>query len=454
MTLGGLRLGGLKRSTFAVVLGGAVLLALLVGLFVVDAAGEGVIAARQRRVAETARDDFVAFARAEGLQPLARALDRIEAAPSRAPAGAFRYALYSQGRLVGGARLLKPSQVPAPGFSTVEIGAGPDSGRWQVLVQPMAAGGELLIFEDLGERAAFRRAILIAGGGALLAGLAVVLAVSLAFGDLMFRRARGIARAAESIAAGQFGARAPVTGSGDVFDHIAAALNAMLGRIEELMTGMRTVTDSLTHDLRSPLTRLRAALARAAAPGLPEAERVEAVESALGDTERLLATFAALVDIARAESGLSRETFAPVELTALIADIAELFGPLVEDAGQTLLVRVPDAPVTVKAHELLLRQALGNLVHNAAVHAGPGAVVTLALEPGEPVRLVVADTGPGVPEAARGSVQERFVRLDAARSTPGSGLGLAIAAACAKLHGGALVLDDNGPGLKVVLSLH
>ncbi len=106
------------------------------------------------------------------------------------------------------------------------------------------------------------------------------------------------------------------------------------------------------------------------------------------------------------------------------------------------------------AHESLLRQALGNLLHNAVRYAGRGAEIELGLETTpEVVRLIVADNGPGVPAEHRGRVQERFVRLDDARSTPGSGLGLAIAAACAKLHNGRLILSDNQPGLRAVLEL-
>ena len=237
--------------------------------------------------------------------------------------------------------------------------------------------------------------------------------------------------------------------------HECHAISEMLGRIEELMTGMRTVTDSLAHDLRTPLTRLKGALARAMAPGLSEAERIGAVEQAQEEADRALATFSALLDIAQAETGLSRETMAMVDLNRLVAGVAELFGPLLEDAGQTFRVELPAEPVSARAHELLLRQAIGNLLHNASRHAGEGArvLLELAAPDDQTLQIIVADDGPGVPEADRGRVQERFVRLDKARSTQGSGLGLAIVAACAKLHAGTFVLEDNVPGLRAVLTL-
>jgi hypothetical protein len=424
-------------------------LALAVGLIAVDRIGERVMQAREQLVEETARDYFVAFAHEEGLMPLARALDRHE----RHPYGAFHYALFaSDGRLLGGSRLLTDDQLPAPGgATTIRASDGKD---YEVLVQPLSIGGLLVIYQDMGEQVAFRQAIVLASGVALLAALAAVSTASLWLNGLMLRRARGIADAADQIALGDLSARAPVGAAEDVFDRLAVSINAMLTRIEELMTGLRTVTDSLAHDLRSPLTRLRSALSRALEPGAPEEARLDALDQAYRESEGMLSTFTALLDIARAESGVSREAMSEVEITSLLADIGELFAPVMEDEGQILTLTLPPGPVMLTGHELFLRQALGNLLHNAVRHAGRGARVELGLEV-EPqlVRLIVADDGPGVPEDQRGRVTERFVRLDDARSTPGSGLGLAIAAACAKLHNGRLVLEDNGPGLRAVLEL-
>jgi signal transduction histidine kinase len=161
-----------------------------------------------------------------------------------------------------------------------------------------------------------------------------------------------------------------------------------------------------------------------------------------------------MLDIARAESGLSREMMQAVDLSALLADVTEVFAPIIEDAGQVLTVALPSLPVIIRAHEGLLRQAVGNLLYNASLYAGEGAAVSVSVEEGERVvHLVVADTGPGVLQSQIGRVQERFVRLDPARGAAGSGLGLAIVAACAKLHEGTLLLEDNGPGLRAVLDL-
>lgn len=440
---------GAKPATLALVVAGAVAVALALGLLVADLAGERLIERRQHLVAETARDYFVAFAHQEGLLSMARALDH----RAQNEGGAFDYAVFdNDGTRLGGVELLNAAELPGPGYAVRAIA----DGDYEILVQPMAVGGTLVIYENLADRRSFHGAILGAVGAALLASLVIVAAAALLLGRLLVRRAEGIAQAAETIAGGDLSARAPIAGVGDVFDDLAEAVNAMLARIEELMTGMRSVTDSLSHDLRSPLTRLRGALNRAQDEDLPHAERLALIAEAQAQCEEVLATFGALLDIARAESGLSRDLMAPFDLAELVRDLGDLFEPVIEDAGQILAIEVPPGQVPFLGHELILRQALGNLLHNAARYAGEGARVSLSLAQGDQggVDLVVADTGPGVPAADRGRVVERFVRLDETRATSGSGLGLAIAAACAKLHRGQLMLRDNHPGLRVVLSLN
>lgn len=426
--------------------------ALAVGLLMVDRIGEAIIADRQQAVAAAARDYFVAFAHEEGAAPLARALDLRERTD---PGGAFRYALYAEdGRLLGGARLAPVERLPASGAARMKIFSQGRDSPWRVLVQPLSTGGTLVVYEDIGERIAFRRALVASAGAALAAALAVVLLAAVWFNRRLLGRMETLAATAGRIAEGDLSARTDVHPKGDVFDRLGEAMNGMLDRIEELMTGMRTVTDSLAHDLRSPLTRMRADLSRALDPDIAEGERLDAIALAHDEADRALSTLSALMDIARAEAGLSRDMMAPVDLTALVAEVGELFAPVVEDAGQIFLSPEPQGPLVVQGHELILRQAVGNLLHNAAHHAGDGAQVRLALEqaPGV-VRIVVSDTGPGIPAEHRGRVRERFVRLDEARSRPGGGLGLAIAAACAKLHGGVLELEDAHPGLRAVIVL-
>jgi len=442
----------LRQRTVATVLLAVTGLALAVGLLILDRIGETVIAARERAVAASARDYFVAFAHEEGLGPLSRALERHE---READGEAFRYALFSsQGALLGGAALLRWSQLPQPGLTRLVITSEGRTAPWEVLVQPISTGGKLVVYEDLAERRAFRGALEDGAILALVVALAAVYGASVWLNRILYRRAKTIEVTASQIASGRITARAPADPAGDVFDRLGSAINAMLDHNEDLMTGMRTVTDSLAHDLRSPLTRMKGALARAQDPTIDDGARMAAIGHALEEADRALETTSALLDIARAETGVSRDLFRPVDVMALAAETAELFGPVLEDAGQTLALVGGGAPMVVQGHELLLRQALGNLLHNAARHAGPGARVTLEVRRvGPRVEIIVGDSGPGIPPEHRGRVLQRFVRLDAARSVGGAGLGLAIAAACAKLHRGAVGLEDNHPGLRVVLDM-
>ena len=443
------------RSITAILLSVALvaLAALVAGVLLIDQVGDSILSARQRDAAQSARDYFVEFAQDEGLTALARALDRREHSQKHE---AFRYALYSrEGELLGGVNLLPFERLPDRGPARVSITSRGKVTPWQVVVEPIASGGALVAYEDLSERAAFRRALALGSAVALVVSLGAVLLASFWLNRLIYRRVESIEATASNIARGDLSARAVSEPGGDAFDRLGGAINVMLDRNEELLTGLRTVTDSLAHDLRSPLMRMKSALGRALEPGVDEATRAEAIGAAWDEADRALSTTSALLDIARAETGLSRDMFQSVDLTRLIAEVAELFEPALEDAGQTLQVVADDSPVTLPGHELLLRQAVGNILFNAARYAGEGATVTISAAPAEGggARLVIADTGPGLSDGDRARVHERFVRVDPARTTPGSGLGLAIAAACAKLHRGVLALEDNAPGLRVVMTL-
>jgi len=428
------------------------LAALIMGLLIVDRLGERAIARQQTAMADAARDYFVAFARDEGVTGLAETLNRH--AQVGAAAG-FRYALEDKaGNMVAGADVVSSLDAPDVGWRTV---AEPNAPRrlWRVLAQPLGGGYTLMVAEDLSARDALRAAIFRGSALAVLITAFGAAAAGFALNAMLLRRTRAIAHTAERIAGGDLSARAPVHPDGDVFDDLGASMNVMLGRIEELMTGMRTVADSIAHDLRSPLTRMKGALVRAADPEAPETQRLLALDDAHIEADTVLATLNALLDIAHAESGLSRENMQRIDVAALVLGIAELFGPVIEDAGQALVTEAPSIPVLARAHPALLRQAVGNLLHNAVIHAGSGATVVVRVEelgPGR-ARIYVTDDGPGVPAEHLGRVQERFVRLEASRTTTGSGLGLALVAACAKLHGGRLVLGDNHPGLVAALEL-
>jgi signal transduction histidine kinase len=285
-------------------------------------------------------------------------------------------------------------------------------------------------------------------------GVGLTLLLGLAGGFLMsrgmLRRIDTINRTTRRIMAGDLSQRIPLKGSRDEFDQLGTNLNAMLDQIERLLQGMREVTDNIAHDLRTPLNRMRSRI-EVALMGHPD--RVEArslLEQTLADADAMIHSFNALLSIARAEAGSERAAFEPVDLSEIVGDLADLYSPLAEEKGLTFTSSCPPR-LRLDGNRHLLAQALANLLDNAIKYTPPGGRVTLSAHHG-PV-IIITDTGPGIPEAERERVLERFVRLDGDRSTPGNGLGLSLVNAVAKLHGATLRLEDNHPGLRVSLML-
>jgi signal transduction histidine kinase len=257
----------------------------------------------------------------------------------------------------------------------------------------------------------------------------------------------------DAVRDGALSRRVPADASGDAFAMLAGSVNATLDRTERLVEELTLATDMLAHDLKSPLTRLRSALERAAvAVDTPAAQ--EAVDRAQAEGQRLLTTVETALSISRAEAGIGRDAFAAVDLAVELEEIADIYGPLVEDAGRTIAVAVTAHP-TLPLHRELMAQALGNLIDNALKY-GAGTI-TLALEavPGG-VRLSVSDQGPGIAPEHRAAALRRFGRVDEARGGSGAGLGLSLVGAVARLHGGSVALEEVGEaagGLRVVIDL-
>jgi signal transduction histidine kinase len=299
--------------------------------------------------------------------------------------------------------------------------------------------------------AAVRRAFLWGTAIVALAGLAGGLLASRA----LLHRIDSVTQASRTIMAGSLSGRLPVSSAGDEFDRLAEGLNAMLERIERLMIGLREVSDNIAHDLKTPLTRLRnrAETALAAPAG---ADQRPALEQTIEEADGLIRTFNALLAIARLEAGQGSESFAALDLAAVAREAAELYEPVAEEAGFGLDVEVAAAPAVLGDRQLI-GQAIGNLIDNAMKYGRTGGAaasrILLRIESGGEARIIVADHGPGIPPADRERALKRFVRLEASRSAPGSGLGLSLVAAVARLHGGSLKLEDNRPGLRVIIAL-
>jgi signal transduction histidine kinase len=331
------------------------------------------------------------------------------------------------------------------GYATLEDA---DGKRLRALGALLPTGANLIVAAELGplEHAASRLAWTPAIASAIAACVALLL------GFIAARRfERRLARsgeAARAIMDGDLARRLPVAGSGDEFDRLAGTINLMLARIEALVQAQRQVTDDIAHDLRTPLSRLRQRIEGALAAPREATADAAVLEAALAELDEVLGTFAALLRIARAESGAGRAAFREVDLGALIAALGEAYGPVAEEDGRRLVTDIQTRPALL-GDAALLRQAVANLLDNALLHGGPN--IALRLLPG-PV-IEVADDGRGIPEAERAAVLRRFHRLDASRHTPGTGLGLTLAAAVARLHGGALRVTDGPSGRGVALRL-
>jgi len=330
------------------------------------------------------------------------------------------------------------------------------------LQQRLPGGPILFVGADVaGDEAYVSRVV-----GALQGAGALVIVLGLAGGVLMSRNVTrsmvGLTEVVDAVRNGDLGARAQVRGTRDEFDELAAGVNEMLDRLERSMAGHRHAGDAIAHDLRSPLTRLRARLEVAyldveAGKGDP----TQALAQALEDTDGVLKTFAAVLSIARLQAAGTAPDPVLFDPAELAANISELYEPLCEDKGIDFAAEFA-RDLQARGNREFLAQALANILDNAVKYTPSGGAIMLRVRrrsSGE-VEFSVTDTGPGVPEGDRERVVQRFVRLENSRNEPGAGLGLSLVAAVAEAHGGRLELAEGpgkvgelGPGLRVALVL-
>jgi signal transduction histidine kinase len=386
--------------------------------------------------------------------------------------------------LAGNVGSLEPGVLDHPGWLETNYRRldAPEGNDHRALVQvvQLPGGFHLLVGRDLEERE--RLFGIIANAGQWSIALVIVLGLIGGFfvSRRVLKRIDAMTGTAQTIMTGDLTGRLPVAGTGDELDRLAENVNAMLERIEALMKGLKEVSDNIAHDLKTPLTRLRNRCEQALRNPTGESGYRAALETTIAESDDLIRTFDALLMIARAESGQARDNMTEFDAAQIARDVGELYEPLAEEKGIDLKVEAP-AAAPVRGNRELVSQALANLIDNAIKYAAPNGkadgrmgakldtmangaaidavngeraeIVVAAGKDGERIALSVADHGPGIPEADRGRVVERFVRLEQSRSEPGSGLGLSLASAVARLHGGELKLEDNHPGLRSIIAL-
>jgi len=366
--------------------------------------------------------------------------------------------------LAGNVGSLEPGVLDRPGwletnYHRLESPEGTEH-RALVRVVQLPGGFHLLVGRDLEERERLFAIVVNAGQWSL----ALVIVLGLIGGFFVSRRVLSridaMTGTAQTIMAGDLSGRLPVAGTGDELDRLADNVNAMLERIEALMRGLKEVSDNIAHDLKTPLTRLRNRCEQALRSATGETSYRAALESTIAESDDLIRTFDALLMIARAESGQARDNMTEFDASEIARDVGDLYEPVADEKGIALKIDAP-AAAPVRGNRELVSQALANLIDNAIKYAGPSGkvngvpaeIVVRAGNDGERITLSVADRGPGIPDADRGRVVERFVRLEQSRSESGSGLGLSLASAVARLHGGELKLEDNHPGLRTTIAL-
>ena len=348
-----------------------------------------------------------------------------------------------------------PAEAPeSPGVHRLTISVGDRPVRALLIHTTLPGGYNLLVGRD---NSRFRplEALFLYG----LAGAAAVLLLAGLAGGWQMRRAlllevHRIRQTTCAIVGGDFSRRLPERGGSDELSLLAQTVNRMLDQIEQLVHGVRNVSNAIAHDLRTPLAELRSRLEGLLVTRPSADETLAEIEGAVADVDRVIAIFNALLRLAEIDAGARRSGFVPVDIGKVVADVADFYQPVAELQGVTLSFKA-SGTLKLAGDPLLVAQATSNLIDNALKYGqrnGRVAIVA-AQRPDNAIEIAVSDDGPGIGEEEKSRVTERFYRGDASRGTPGVGLGLSLVEAVARLHGGVLKLADNRPGLQATLIL-
>ena len=351
-----------------------------------------------------------------------------------------------------------PASVPpAPGEYDLPIQLSGNDTRAMFVENVLPGNYHLLVGRDQALFAPLAARFWFGLGAAI-----AVLSIAGVFGGLMIRRAvlvrvDGIHHTVQAIVRGDWSHRLPMKAGSDELNTLSMTINAMLDQIEQLLHGVRDVSNSIAHDLRTPLAELRSRLEELSLTR-PEAEETFAeIDGAVVDVDRVIRIFNALLRLAEIDTGMRRSGFVPVNAADVARQAVDFYLPAAELKGVTLSYR-GSGPAHISGDPVLLAQAIGNLIDNALKYTNAGGAITVEVRElsDNRIQITVADDGPGIPDAEKPKVSARFYRGDASRGTPGVGLGLTLVASVAKVHGGVLELGDNNPGLRatMIISAH
>ena len=320
-------------------------------------------------------------------------------------------------------------------------------------VRHLPNGDWLLVGTDMSQDERYAQAFQTATLWGMGLSILVAAIAGFAFSFRLSRRVGAVTDTCVRIMSGDLARRLPVAGSHDEFDALAVSVNRVLDRLEEQTRTLRATFDSVAHDLRAPLQRLRTRMD--AVLRLPDLQPLvrEPVESALREVDRLQRTLATLLQIALAESGAPLASVSAVNLSDLVGELAELFEPVARERGLRLSAQMQPA-LQVEGNRQLLAQMISNLVENALKFVPAGGRIELGLaRQGALAHLSVSDNGPGMSAEQRRQAGQPFVRVGPLTGGAGGGLGLLLVGAIARLHRAQLVLEDNQPGVRAVVAL-
>jgi signal transduction histidine kinase len=411
------------------------------------------IEARQHALVDDEATALLGRYRDGGVLGVAGAIERAQKLPR---INEFFYLLADPaGTPLAGNLVAWPANVEEPGYHTfttevVSTGGQPRQRRVEARAVLLEGGFRLLVGSLSDEQWVLRERYV----SSILWSFLATGVLGLLLGFWYSRRGLAFLAAAtatgERFLAGRLEERLPVSGVGDEYDRLAETINRSFEEVERLVSSLRAATDGLAHDLKTPLTRIRARLELAQIENATTGRLREVVTESRQDLDGMLRLIEKVLTLARAEE-TGGASFEWVRLDTIVAEAVELFEPVAEDKGVRLLAQIN--PVRMMGSPTLLAQAATNLLDNAIKYTPVGGEVRISLESGEEfARLTVADTGPGIPAELREKALLRFARLDASRSQPGSGLGLSIVSAAARAHRGMLTLSAGNPGLVVEIS--
>lgn len=396
-----------------------------------------------------------------GITTLVAIIERRTSIPG---AGLYLVTTHAGEPIAGNVQSLPPGVLDHPGVAETSYrtsGGRSVTRRALARIFALPGGFRLLVGHDLAEGENLQPILFNALIKSLIWFTIIGTIGGLALARRVLRRVDAINARASTLVAGDLTGRLPLAGTGDELDRLVENLNAMLDRISILMAGLKEVSDNVAHDLKTPLTRLRSRAEQALRLGEKPEDYREALEKVIEESDALIRIFDALLMIARAEAGSGREGMVDFDAALVASDVGELYEPVAE-ACEVQLSGEIDTGLWIHGSRELIGQAIANLIDNALKYGidparppgeDPPVVTVSAHRHGAFVEIAVADHGPGIARDDRDRVTGRFVRLENSRSRPGSGLGLSLVAAIAGLHNGVLRIEDNAPGLRIVLVL-